>query len=336
MTSQTIVAPDRRVRATPTMKAAVLTGPRSIEIREVALPTPGPGEVRVRLEGCGVCASNVTPWSGPEWMRFPSGPGDLGHEGWGTVEAIASDVHDLKEGDRVTTLFHNSYAEFDVGPAGHLVPLPGALGRMPFPGEPLGCAVNVIGRAAVRPGQTVAVIGLGFMGLLLVRLAVLAGAKVLAIGRKAEARERALGLGAALAISPEDEEGLIERIAKETDGRLCDCVIEATGSQRPLDVAAQLTATRGRLVIAGYHQDAPRLVDMQLWNWRGLDVVNAHERDPAIYLKGIREAVRLVADGSLDPMPLYTHTLPLDRLNDALALAADRPAGFVKALVVNP
>ncbi len=75
---------------------------------------------------------------------------------------------------------------------------------------------------------------------------------------------------------------------------------------------------------------------MQLWNWRGLDVINAHERDPAVYLNGIREAIALVAAGQLDPNPLYTHALPLDRLNDALELAATRPAGFVKSLVVMP
>ena len=47
---------------------------------------------------------------------------------------------------------------------------------------------------------------------------------------------------------------------------------------------------------------------MQLWNWRGLDVINAHERDPEVYVEGMREAVEAVAAGRLDPSPLYTHT----------------------------
>ena len=323
----------RESRISRRMRAAVLTAPRTMELREVPLPDPGPGDVRVRLEGCGVCASNVTPWTGPEWMRFPTTPGDLGHEGWGVVDAVGRDVRAVREGDRVTTLFQKSYAEFDVGPADQVVPLAPALGDAPLPGEPLGCAVNVIRRARLRPGETVAVIGLGFMGLLLVRLASLAGARVVAVGRKAEAQARALEFGAELATSPDDVPASAGDIA--TDG-LFDCVIEATGHQAPLDLAARLTTTRGRLVIAGYHQDAPRQVDMQLWNWRGLDVINAHERDPAVYLNGIREAIALVAAGQLDPSPLYTHVLPLDRLNDALELAATRPAGFVKSLVVMP
>jgi threonine dehydrogenase-like Zn-dependent dehydrogenase len=72
---------------------------------------------------------------------------------------------------------------------------------------------------------------------------------------------------------------------------------------------------------------------MQLWNWRGLDVINAHERDPQVYLNGMRAAVDAVALGSLDPSPLYTHRFPLDRLGEALAATRDRPDGFMKALV---
>ena len=119
-----------------------------------------------------------------------------------------------------------------------------------------------------------------------------------------------------------------------TGGAFCDCVIEAVGKQWPLDLAAELTRERGRLVVAGYHQDGPRQVNMQLWNWRGLDVINAHERDAAVYVQGIREAVEAVASGRLDPGPLYTHTFPLDRLGEALDATRDRPDGFLKALVV--
>src|SRR5207248_5809352 len=100
-----------------------------------------------------------------------------------------------------------------------------------------------------------------------------------------------------------------------------------------LDLAAELTRERGRLIVAGYHQDGVRRVNMGLWNWRGLDVINAHERDAEIYIHGIRKAVQLVASGHLDPSPLYTHVFPLDRLDEALNATRDRPDGFLKALV---
>ena len=73
---------------------------------------------------------------------------------------------------------------------------------------------------------------------------------------------------------------------------------------------------------------------MQLWNWRGLDVVNAHERDPAVYVRGVREAVEAVTAGRLDPAPLYTHRYRLDQLDEALDATRDKPDGFVKALVM--
>jgi threonine dehydrogenase-like Zn-dependent dehydrogenase len=73
---------------------------------------------------------------------------------------------------------------------------------------------------------------------------------------------------------------------------------------------------------------------MWLWNWRGIDVINAHERDPKMYIDGIREAVEAVASGRLDPSALYTHRYPLDRLDEALDATRDRPDGFLKALVV--
>src|SRR5438034_4011156 len=121
------------------MAAAVLTGPGRLRIEEAPVPAPGPGQVRVRLEGCGVCASNLTPWAGPEWMRFPTAPGSLGHEGWGVVDAVGEGVEGPRVGDRVAALTYNAYAEYDLADADAVVRLPDALSGTPFPGEPLGC-----------------------------------------------------------------------------------------------------------------------------------------------------------------------------------------------------
>ncbi len=317
-----------------TMRAAVVTGPRRTRVAEVAIPEPGPGEVRVRIEGCGVCASNVVPWEGPEWMRFPTEPGGLGHESWGRVDALGADVVGLAPGDRVVTLSQHAYAEYDLADADAVVRLPAGLDGRPFPGEPLGCAMNILARSGIAPGQTVAIVGIGFLGALLTRLATDAGARVIAIARRPFALDVAKAMGAAETIAMDDHWRIIERVKALTGGRFCERVIEAVGKQWPLDLAAELTAERGRLVVAGYHQDGPRQVNMQLWNWRGLDVVNAHERDPAIYVAGVRAAVAAVAAGRLDPGPLLTHRFPLDRLDDALAATRDRPEGFMKAVVV--
>jgi len=315
------------------MRAAVLTGPRTLEIAQAPVPEPGPGQVRIRLEGCGVCASNLTPWEGPSWMQFPTEPGALGHEGWGRIDAVGDGVEGLEIGQRVAALSFASYAEYDLADAEAVVPLPPSLAALPFPGEALGCAVNIFRRSAIESGQTVAIIGIGFLGAILTRLAADAGARVIAITRRAFARDVAARMGAAETIPLDDHQAIIDRVAALTGGRFCERVIEAVGKQWPLDLAGELTAEGGRLVIAGYHQDGPRQVNMQLWNWRGIDVINAHERSRETCLSGLREAVELVDRGDLDLGPLLTHQYPLEALGEALDATRDRPDGFLKAVV---
>ena len=111
-------------------------------------------------------------------------------------------------------------------------------------------------------------------------------------------------------------------------------MIEAVGTQQSLDHATELTSERGRLVIAGYHQDGPRQINMQLWNWRGLDVINAHERDPLVYAEGMREAIAAAQSGLIDPQPLFTHTFKLEELAQAFETVERSPEGFVKALII--
>lgn len=251
------------------------------------------------------------------------------------VERAGAEVRGFAEGDRVAMISNNAYALCDLCDPSSTVKLPYSLGGEPFPAEPLGCAMNIFKRAAVQAGETVAIVGIGFLGALLTQLAAAAGARVVAISRRSFALKFASEMGAAHLIEMNDHARIIDEVRQLTDGKFCDVVIEAVGKQWPLDLSAELTRERGRLVVAGYHQDGPRQVNMQLWNWRGLDVINAHERDPAIYLSGMQAAVRAVESGLLNPRPLYTHKFPLDRLADALNMSMERPDGFMKALIVN-
>jgi threonine dehydrogenase-like Zn-dependent dehydrogenase len=266
-------------------------------------------------------------------MQFPTEPGGLGHEGWGVIDAVGEGVSGLAIGDRVAALSYKSYAEYDIAEADAVVPLPASLREAPFPGEPLGCAMNIFRRSDIHAGQTVAIVGIGFLGAILCRLASDAGARVIAVSRRAYSLDVARRFGAAETIAMTDHNGIIEQVKALTGGKFCERVIEAVGKQWPLDLAAELTAERGKLIVAGYHQDGPRQVNMWLWNWRGIDVINAHERDPKAYIEGIREAVDAVASGRLDPSALYTHRYRLDQLDEALNATRDRPDGFLKALV---
>jgi threonine dehydrogenase-like Zn-dependent dehydrogenase len=316
------------------MRAAVITAPGTCEVRRVDTPRPAPDQVLVRIEGCGVCGSNLPLWEGRAWFSYPTPPGTPGHEGWGRVVATGACARGVPVGRRVAFLSERAFAEYDVASAGSLVELPETLDDAAVPGEPLGCAMNIWRRSRIEPGHTVAVIGIGFLGALLVQLAVHAGARVIAISQRPFSLALARRMGAPATLALGDDDGpIVARVLELTGGKGCDRVLELVGLERPLDLAGKLCRVRGRLVIGGFHQDGPRRVDMFLWNWRGLDVINAHEREPAAHVSGMSAAIDRVLAGGLDPEPLYTHRVALDHAGEAFELLRQRPAGFVKALV---
>lgn len=315
------------------LRAAVLAAPQSITVETRRARELGARQVRVRLEGCGVCGSNLPVWEGRPWFTYPLPAGAPGHEGWGRIDSIGVEVENFRPGDRVAMLSYHAFADHDVAETDHIIALPAALDGQPFPGEALGCAMNVFARSDIQPGQTVAIVGIGFLGAVLTDLAVRAGARVIAISRRPFALEIAARLGAHTTLPFGDSKQVIAGVNELTGGAGCARVIEATGLQEPLSVAGEITAERGRLIIAGYHQDGLRQVNLQLWNWRGIDVINAHERDSRIYLQGMRSAAAAVAEGRLNPQPLYTDQFSLEELPTAFHRMRNRDGRFLKALL---
>jgi NADPH:quinone reductase len=318
------------------MQSATLVEPRQFKLDSMEPPAPGEGEVLLRVLGCGVCGSDMGPWKGYPGLSYPMQPGAPGHEVFGRVEAVGAGVEGIAPGDPVTALSYRAYAGYDLARAGDVVPLPSGLAGRAVLGEPMACAVNITKRWGVAEGDVVVLLGTGFLGALLLQLLRVPGgpkpSRVLAVSRRKLPGDLADRLGIDEMLTYEDD--VRGRVGELTGGRMADVVVEATGKQEPLDLGADLTRVRGRLVIAGYHQDGPRTVNMQLWNWRGIDVVNAHERDPEVYTRGMREGVRLLAEGALDLDPLITHTFPLSEINRAFRTAEERPQGFLKSVVL--
>lgn len=131
-----------------------------------------------------------------------------------------------------------------------------------------------------------------------------------------------------------DHDQIIRQVQKLTRDRLCNRTIECTGKEWPLNLAIELTGTRGRLIVAGFHQDGMRSVNVQMLNWRGIDMISAHERDPARYLSGIEQAIRAIERGRMYPFDLITHQYNLENLSEGFRDLQQRPDGFIKGIMI--
>ncbi|WP_206363246.1 MDR/zinc-dependent alcohol dehydrogenase-like family protein [Sinomicrobium pectinilyticum] len=316
-------------------RSVTLEAPKKASVKESALPEPGDDEVRVKLEGSGVCASSIPVWEGRDWFDYPLSTGNPGHEGWGVIDAVGKNVKSLRERQRVTGLMYNTHATHDIAHPDMLVKLPDFLDNKPFPGEPIGCALNIFTRSNITKGDTVAVVGCGFLGLLLIQLAKTQGAKVIAVSKRKYSLHAAGLYEADHLVEMDDHYRVIENIKELTDGKFCERVIECTGKEWPLNLSIQLTGISGKLIIAGFHQDGMRNIDLQTLNWRGIDMISAHERNPKRYIKGIKNAIIAVQTGALNPFPLFTHTFSLEETEKAYQNLVQRPDGFIKALIIN-
>jgi L-iditol 2-dehydrogenase len=198
--------------------------------------------------------------------------------------------------------------------------------------EPLGCAVNSLQEIAPAANDRIVLLGAGFMGLLLLQLMRgLAPQWLLVAARREEIRSLARELGATEACDPSQVQ---QRVYELTGGEGADVVVEATGSEAMLAIAASLLRPEGTLAIVGYHQGDGRRVPVHEWNWKALRLANCHFRSRQRNVDGARRGLALAARGVIDLSPLITHRFPLAHLQHAFETAATRPPGFVKAVVV--
>lgn len=316
----------------PEAIAGVLTAPRRFSLQAVDPPVPGPGAVRIRTRGCGVCASGLPVWQGRDWFAYPFKPGQLGHEGWGVIDCAGPGVEPSRVGEHVVTWADGAFARYFCVDQAEVLTVPSRLADRPLPVEPLGCAVNIVRRARVERGMPVVIVGIGFLGALLVQLLQAAGCEVHAVARREFSQNLARRLGVCSVSQFASPPEVVEQFRSRGIGAF-PRVIEAVGLPESLDVASALVATGGVLVVAGYHQEGLRPVNFQEWNWKGIDVINAHERDPEVVRRGMREAIDALQQGHLDPGPLLSHRYAPGQLNQAFADLESRPDGFLKGWI---
>lgn len=314
------------------MKALVMKGARQSTVVDVPDLQPAAGEVLVKVKYTGACMSDWHPWNEAR------GGERMGHEPLGTVAALGAGVAGFQLGDRVTGLAKTpTYAQYCLCNADCIVHIPDNLADEDAVAEPLSCLVSVASKLRIeKAGDPVAVVGAGYMGLGVLTLLKLQGAgRIVAVDPRAEARENALRFGADEAYAPESVPA--KYLVTQWDGTMWDrgfrVVSEFAGVESALRLAGDMTAIHGVLGVGGWHQGGLRTVDFRLWGWKGITVINTHERRTAFQVDCCRNALAMLSAGQWGFKGVSNSIYALDEFDRANSDMENKPKGFIKALI---
>lgn len=332
---------------------------KPIELHEVPVPEPRSGEVLVKVAACGVCASDVHVADGSLPSRAAP-PVTMGHEASGTIVAIGQAVTTKAVGERVTIYagkpcgtcrdcrttgavedcqapltmgvdFDGAWADYVVMPASACVTLPDAV---PFDqGAILADAVAtpfnaVVETGGVKPGERVAIVGIGGLGTHAVQIARLAGASfIAAVDPLPAARERALALGADAAFEPD---GAGAAIRGATGGEGVDVAFDFVGANAALKIAVSSLGKGGRAVVVGVGGEPITLGPSIMFAFRRTQLRGSY----GYATRHLEILGRLVASGRLDLSQSISAKMPLEDANDAVEALAGKRGNPVRLLLV--
>ncbi len=349
--------------STETMLAAVLYGIEDVRVERLGVPSVGVGEVRVHIGAALTCGTDVKVYRRGYHATMIRPPAVFGHEFAGIIEAVGAAVVDWQVGQRVVCansapcdvcfycrrdlpelcedlLFLNgAYAERITVPARivakNMLLIPDNLTDSEAAlTEPLACVVHGMAAMPVTAGETVIVLGLGPIGLLFVRLCRLAGARVLAVGRRAERLALASELGAAEVFDEREiaSTDLITTLKAHTEGgRGADKVIEAVGMPAVWETALALGRKAATIsLFGGCPAETHISLDTHRMHYEELKLVGAFHHTP----QTIRAALALISDGSVPSAKFIQHTAPLADLPQVLADLAHGRSSAVKTAIV--
>jgi 2-desacetyl-2-hydroxyethyl bacteriochlorophyllide A dehydrogenase len=335
------------------------TGQRRVDVVEEDVGEPGEGQVLVRTRYSGISSgTELTAYRGtnPYLTRYwdadrrlfteTSATHDYPVAGWGYQEVgdvvhAGPDVAGLRPGDVVWGIWgHRSEAVVDATRlAGHVLPL----GIEPIAGvfARLGAiGFNAVLDAGPLLGAHVVVFGQGVLGLLTTRLAVLAGASVIAVETLAQRRDLAMSAGARQALDPAVGE-VAERVYESTGGRGADVCIEISGSYTALHEAIRASGQGGRVVASGFYQGpAAQLRLGEEFHHNRVQLVASQISGvcPGLAARWHVERLQrafmdLVVDGRLDPLDLVTHLVDAAEVAKIFQLLDERPHEVLQAVL---
>jgi L-iditol 2-dehydrogenase len=311
------------------MRAARLHGIKDLQLEELPVPRPGPGELLVRVEACGICPTDARKYAiGVSGGEYPLNPG---HEWVGLIEETGPETDGWTRGDRVYGDTYAGYAELALVPARPQGWSCGAtridpalpVERAVFV-EPLAdCLHAVHDQARVAAGDPVLVFGAGSMGLQIIAIAGLAGASVLVVEPIAERREIARAFGAQQTVSPEEWRGAAEAFAA---GDGFAAVIVAIGKAGLVSQAIEVAAPGGRVVaFAGFGDEPAAVIDMNRIHYGEVQLVGSHwvGTPPNQRLDRYAQARDLLVSPDLPLERIVTQVIGFEQVEDALVRHAD-------------
>lgn len=334
------------------MKAAVFHARDDVGIEDIPRPVPGPGTIRVKVEACAVCGTDLRIYrKGDHRVAYPVVGG---HEIAGIVDAAGKGVKEYREGERVCVApghgcgecrmcrngypnvcldpfpsmgykINGGFEEYMIVPE-HIVRL-GFVNRIPDElsfdqaslSEIVACCINGQSNAPPAPGETVLVLGSGPAGIIHTLLSKLNGAgKVIIAQRSRERLDLASSLFSvdrAVSIAAED---LTEVVMEETEGAGADVVFVCAPSGEAQETALQLAGPRGRVNFFGGlpKNESSITIDANIIHYKEIFLSGASSSHPA----DNRRALQLLAERKIDPDKLITHTFELDQIERAFEL----------------
>ena len=341
------------------MRAVTFHGPGDIRYGTVPVRRPGPGEVLVRVEVALTCSTDVKTFRRGHPVMIQAIPTVFGHEFAGVVAAVGKGVEQFTVGQRVAAansapcltcgycrsgkenlcdrlLFLNgAFAEYVRVPAAlaavNLLPLPDDLpAREAAFLEPLACVLHGVDRAGVRADDTVAILGTGPIGLLLLQAARLRGARCIAVGRGALRLSRAYACGAEAVVDLEATPDPVAAVRERTPGGLGpDIVIEAVGRPEAWEQGVATVRKGGTVVFFGGCAAGSQVrVDTRRLHYEELTLLGVFHHTPG----HVREALNLLAGRRLNIESLLSHEMSLKDLEAALTAMERRDA--LKVVIV--
>jgi len=311
------------------MRAAILVEEGHLEVQEVPIGPPGPGEVNVQVKACTICATDIKWFKG---IRPYPKPGRFGHEITGIVHELGEGVSGFAPGDRVLSrITRGGFAEYTICAGQDLVVLPDEIGYEEGAiAQLLPIAVNGA-RKSVRRGDTVFVSGVGPAGQLAAQVAKAYGAsRVIASDLVDWKLALAVSLGADATINVAREDVL------EALKRLCpqgvDVAMECVGSEASYRACERSVRGDGIVSIFGSILE-PVVVDFMYWESHSLNV-HAMREQPHQTPSLMVEAVALLASGAVKLGPLLTHVYPLDQVQEAFEFVIANRDDVLKIAVV--